>query len=134
MKRRIVIDLRRSRGNDRSEVKERLILPRISDVLRSLRKMRSTEDKLRDEYKAKNNESQLDTEIYLVDFADAFCHFAVHRQELRHCLSPGLEEGKWLLWVALLFGFKSAPLLMARLSSATARIIQSMVKPCPDLR
>ena len=39
IKRRIVIDLRRSGGNLRAKVEERLILPRISDVLRSLRKM-----------------------------------------------------------------------------------------------
>ena len=121
---RIVIDFRRSEGNGRSEVKERLVLPRISDVLKPFRKTRSSEAKL-----TKSNEGPIDTEIYLVHFADAFCHFAVHRQELRHCLSPGLEEGKWLLWVALLFGSRSAPLLMARLSSATARFIQSMVKP-----
>eukprot|EP00435_Cladocopium_sp_Y103_P032890 s2894_g8.t1 len=129
IKRRIVIDLRRSKGNARSEVNERLILPRISDVLRSLRKMRSMEDQLRNEYESKGIRDHLDTEIYLVDFADAFCHYAVHRNELRHCLSPGVKPGQWLLWVALLFGYKSAPLLMARLSSAAGRFIQSMVRP-----
>ena len=41
--------------------------------------MRSTENKLREEYEAKNDKSPLDTEIYLVDFGDAFCQFAVHK-------------------------------------------------------
>eukprot|EP00435_Cladocopium_sp_Y103_P072900 s399_g41.t1 len=129
IKRRIVIDLRRSKGNDRAEVGERLILPRICDVLRSLKKMRSLEHKLQEAYEKKGSREPPSTEIYLIDFADAFCHYPVHKNELRHCLSPGLQEGQWLLWVALLFGFKSAPLLMARLSSAAARFIQSMVSP-----
>ena len=123
VKRRIVIDLRRSGGNDRSVVKERLVSPRICDVLRSLRKMRSMEYKMNEEEGGKGRREPFETEIYLVDFADAFCHFAIHRQELRHCLSPGLRQGQWLRWVALLFGFRSAPLLMARLSSAAARFV-----------
>ena len=28
-----------------------------------------------------------------VDLQDAFCHFGVHPDELRHCISPGLESG-----------------------------------------
>ena len=33
------------------------------------------------------------------------------------------------MWVAMLFGFKAAPLLMGRLSAALGRLLQSMVKP-----
>ena len=104
-------------------VKERLVSPRICDVLRSLRKMRSMEYKMNEEEGGKGQREPFETEIYLVDFADAFFHFAIHRQELRHCLSPGLRQGQWLRWVALLFGFRSAPLLMARLSSVAARFV-----------
>lgn len=98
VKRRVVIDLRRSRGNERSVVNERLILPRISGVLRALKKMRSLEHKLGESYEAAGSRDAIETEIYLVDFADAFCHFAVHRQELRHCLSPGLQANGSYGW------------------------------------
>ena len=33
------------------------------------------------------------------------------------------------MWVAMLFGFKAAPLLMGRLSAALGRLLQSMVQP-----
>eukprot|EP00435_Cladocopium_sp_Y103_P012061 s4633_g3.t1 len=128
VKRRIVIDLRRSGGNSRCEVGERLILPRICDVLRSLRKLSHLESKLVMEKRLTPTEAK-ESELFLIDFADAFCHYAVHRNELKNCLSPGLQEGQWLLWIALLFGYRAAPLLMARLSSAVARMVQSMLMP-----
>lgn len=34
-----------------------------------------------------------------------------------------------MVWVAMLFGFKAAPLLMGRLSAALGRLLQSMVQP-----
>ncbi|CAK8995822.1 Tyr recombinase domain-containing protein [Durusdinium trenchii] len=38
-------------------------------------------------------------------------------------------DGSALVWVAMLFGFKAAPLLMGRLSAALGRLLQSMVQP-----
>ena len=126
IKRRIVIDLRRSKGNERSVVDERLILPRVCDVLRKAQKMKQEEDILQKQALDRGDRGEIETEIYLIDLKDAFCHFAVRESEL-HCVSPGTKEGEALLWVALLFGFKSAPLLMARLSSALGRMLASMV-------
>ena len=40
-KRRIVIDMRRSKGNERARVGERIILPRAQDIVTSLRVMRA---------------------------------------------------------------------------------------------
>ena len=128
-KKRVVIDLSESRDNEHSVVNERLVLPRISDVFRSLKEMHKLKHKLGEEYETAGSHEALETEFYRVNFTDGCSHFAVHRKELRHCLSLGLEEGQWLLWGALLFGFKSAPLLTARLSSAVGRLIQSMAKP-----
>ena len=129
IKRRIVIDLRRSGGNLRAKVEERLILPRISDVLRSLRKMRTLENRAVEDAQMRKDTGEIETEIFLIDLKDAFCHFAIHKDELRHCVSPGVRPGEALVWVAMLFGFKAAPLLMARLSAALGRLIQSMVQP-----
>lgn len=39
VKKRIVIDMLRSGGNARAEVFERIVLPRVSDVLRAMRKL-----------------------------------------------------------------------------------------------
>lgn len=43
VKKRIVIDMLRSGGNGRAEVPERIVLPRVSDVLRAMRKMDESE-------------------------------------------------------------------------------------------
>ena len=61
------------------------------------------------------------------DLADAYCHFAVAHGELGYCFAPALEEEEVLVSVAMLFGFKAAPLTMGRLSAALARLWQSMM-------
>jgi len=45
-KRRIVIDMRRSKGNDRAKIEERIVLPRSQDIVASLRVMRAREHEL----------------------------------------------------------------------------------------
>ena len=51
----------------------------------------------------------------------------VATEELKHCLAPALEEDEILVFCAMLFGFKGAPLIMGRLSAALARLWQSMI-------
>ena len=66
-------------------------------------------------------------EMVLIDVADAFPHLAVHHQELEHCITPGLHEGEFFLFRALLFGYKTAPLLWSRVAAWLGRMIQSCV-------
>ena len=68
-------------------------------------------------------------EMFSIDLADAFCHWPVCQEELANCVAPHVEPGRFVVFVALLFGFKGAPLLMARLSAAIGRIIQAVVQP-----
>eukprot|EP00435_Cladocopium_sp_Y103_P057196 s804_g19.t1 len=134
-KRRIVIDMKKSKGNDRAKVSERIILPRAQDIVTSLRVMRAREHELleqgtqRSALKTSRKYEESITEFILIDLQDAFCHFGVHPDELKHCVSPGLESGTALVWVAMLFGFKGAPLVMSRLSAAVGRLIQSTFHP-----
>eukprot|EP00435_Cladocopium_sp_Y103_P011877 s4293_g3.t1 len=134
-KRRIVIDMKRSQGNSRAQVKERIILPRAQDVVASLRVMKAREHELKEEpqlrsiLKGAQGYEESEIEFFLVDLQDAFCHFGVHPQELRHCVSPGLQSGTAILWIAMLFGFKAAPLVMGRLSAAIGRLTQSLFHP-----
>lgn len=83
VKKRIVVDMLRSGGNSR------ITLLRVPDVLGSVRKM----DEWEPPFPA---DPQCTTEFVLVDLADAFCHFAVTRDELQHCRSIGdgqIERG-----------------------------------------
>ena len=101
-KRRIILDLRRSGGNNKCVVDERLTLPRLSDVLEMLRHMKSQEKELAEfleDYEYKRSRRDLEdqgAEFVLADLADAFCHFGVHPKELKNCISPD-ESGKGVL-------------------------------------
>eukprot|EP00435_Cladocopium_sp_Y103_P073963 s637_g46.t1 len=134
-KRRIVIDLRRSQGNARATVEERIIVPRAQDIVSSLRVMYAREHELREEgtsrsvLRTSKEFERSEIEFFLVDLADAFCHFGIHPDELKHCISPGLENGTGIVWCAMLFGYKAAPLVMSRLSAAIGRLVQSTFHP-----
>lgn len=93
-KRRLILDMKRSGGNDRAIIPERIVLPRLADVVTMLRDLHAKKPML-----AKNiaesgvpveeaKEQADETEFILVDLADAFCHFAVDSRELKHCVTP----------------------------------------------
>ena len=67
-----------------------------------------------------------DWEMLGADLQDAFCHFPVVLQEVLNCICPGLKEDEFVMYTALLFGFRAAPLLMARLSALVSRFLQSL--------
>ena len=119
-KRRIIIDLRRSGGNNKAVLPERLILPRPSDAIAMLRKMHALH--------AEDATPQERTmEMVLIDVSDAFMHLAITEEEKGHCLAPALDSQHWALFVALLFGYKTAPLTWSRVAAMTARLIQSII-------
>ena len=132
-KRRVVTDLKRSSGNDRASVPERIILPRIQDVVRTMRDLwrqsHQLEEHLYKSYGPDIGGEILDTEFVSIDFRDAFCHFANDRREWKQCITPDEKDAQALMWVAMTFGYKGAPLIMARLSSAVGRLIQSLLRP-----
>ena len=126
-KRRIVIDLRRSGGNARAEVPERIVLPRACDVVDSARYMKLHEEEVSAGKRGEPFEES--AEFMLLDLKDAFCHFGLHPKELCHAVSPGLESGTGILWCAMLFGYTAVPLIMGRLSAAISRLVQSLMHP-----
>ena len=132
-KRQLILDMKRSGGNDRACITERIVLPRLADIVSMLRDLHSKKPQL-----AKNiagsgvphheaKEQADETEFILVDLADAFCHFAVDSRELKHCVTPDETSEGCLVWVAMLFGFRGAPLVMGRLSSAIGRLLSSLM-------
>ena len=121
LKRKVIMDLRRSGGNARCAVEERIVLPRGQDVIEGIRFLRSRLDVVKDFLKEKcwvpgegeSEDSWQDMELMTADLSDAYCHLAIHRDEAPNCLAPGLEEGQLILFAAVLFGYKGAPLLWA---------------------
>ena len=130
IKRRVIIDLLRSGGNKRCRVNERIVLPRIVDVRDSLKYLRENRFGLilRAQREGWADQEECDEiELVSADMADAYCHLAVCEEELCHCISPSVAPGKFLVFTAMLFGFKGAPLVMGRFAAALARFIQSLV-------
>ena len=117
-KRRIIIDLRRSGGNQKSVLPEKLVLPRPKDAVSMIRDM----------YDRIEDKSQVQLELTVIDVSDAFMALPVHPDEHQHTLAPGFEEGTLVTFVALLFGFKVAPLLWSRVASLLARLLQAAVE------
>lgn len=117
VKRRVVIDLRRSGGNSKSRLPEKLVLPRVVDAIRTLREVRRAEGRERD--------SSWNLEFSLVDIADAFTVMPVAEKELKHTLAPSTNPEEILVFQALLFGYKVAPLIYARFASMLVRLLQS---------
>ena len=77
--------------------------------------------------KKERDKNPVVAQLIALDLKDAFCHFGLDRSELRHSLAP-LDDENFLLFSAMLFGFKSAPLIMGRLSAAIGRLWQSLME------
>lgn len=131
VKSRIIMDLRRSGGNSRCKVPERIVLPRVSDVVDSLVWMRDHRGELQGALGQRGYKDMYPgrATLFSVDLEDAFCHWAVCKEELCNTIAPHVDPNRLVVFVALLFGYKSAPLLMGRLSAAIGRLLQALVKP-----
>lgn len=66
-------------------------------------------------------------ELAVIDVSDAFMSLAVEEHELPHRLAPNVETEDYYLFVALLFGYKTAPLLWSRVAALLARLLQSFI-------
>ena len=124
-KRRLIIDLRRSGGNSKAKLDEKIVLPRAMDAVTMIRALH----KLHPEQTVEEQRSRWARELTLIDVADAFPHLPVHEKELEHALTPDIEGEGFLLFRALLFGFKTAPLLWSRIAAWTSRLLQSCLPP-----
>ena len=122
MKHRIIIDMLRSGGNGRAKVPERITLPRVNDMVKTIQKLWR-------ERRQDLDEGDPGVELVGADLSDAYCHFGVAGPELKNCLAPAdpIYPGQVILFRAMLFGFKGAPLIMGRLAAAFSRLWQAML-------
>ena len=127
-KKRIIVDMRRSQGNLKAHLPERLVLPRPMDVIAMTRDVYDKEGPRRT-----SSQEMWGSEYVLIDVTDAFMSFGIHKDERGHCISPfpkmTSSDPDLVCFTALLFGGKTAPLLYSRLASLTSRILQAITKP-----
>lgn len=122
IKRRIIIDLRRSGGNQKANLPERLTLPRPRDAVATAR------DVFELRGHCQRQEGTVIREMAVIDIQDAFMSLGVASEELPHTLTPSLVEDEYYCFCALLFGYKTAPLLWSRTAALLARLQQSLVE------
>lgn len=121
-KRRIIIDLRRSGGNQKAVLPERLTLPRPRDAVATVRDIYERRGQFH------RQEGEVSREMAVIDIQDAFMSLGVAAEELPHTLTPSLVEGEYYCFCALLFGYKTAPLLWSRTAAMLARFQQSLLE------
>ena len=107
---RLIHDLRRSLVNSQVIVEERLVLPRLSDLIRDVLDLLDLLEK---------GES---VELFGGDFKDAFKQLFVHADERRFLSGEAL--GGFFIYATILFGIGSGPLTWGRVAAATMRLTQ----------
>ena len=114
IKARLVTDLRRSGGNGRCKVRERIVLPRVLDLVHSVLRM------------LRHWGCTSFVELVAIDFSDAFHTLFLQQQERPLCMFEA--DGKVHCYNRLSFGLASAPLLWGGLAAAGFRICQSTAR------
>ena len=112
---RLVHDLRRSGINSKITLSERVVLPRISDVLEdagALLRLCAPGEVVR---------------FLVLDFRDAFKQLRIAADESRFLSGAGL--GGWFAYVRMLFGVGSGPLLWGRVAALACRATQALLSP-----
>eukprot|EP00435_Cladocopium_sp_Y103_P052516 s2172_g16.t1 len=65
--------------------------------------------------------------MVVIDISDAFMSLGVAQKEIPHTLAPHTNKEGYYAFIALLFGYKTAPLLWSRVAALHARLMQSLV-------
>ena len=111
---RLVVDMRRSAVNGQMDVRERVVLPRVSDVAEGVRSLVAKSDN--------------PVEFLCCDFKDAFLTMRLHELGLPHVLIKD-SLGRYVNYLVAAFGLASAPLIWCRLAAMSSRLAQACVLP-----
>ena len=126
-KRRIIVDALRSGANKKARCPERIILPRPSDVYTMAADLKHHEPQLLEWYRAeKRPTTEWGSELVAADLTDAFTHFPTAPAEHEQCLSPAGDGRNYVVFIAMFFGHKCAPLIMCRLAALLSRLLQGL--------
>ena len=119
---RLVVDCRRSGVNGKMHIRERVVLPRVSDVAMSLQKLLD----LNSHYPS------FHPELMSADFSEAFHTCTLREDERKFVIVKGLsnQDGlpQYYVMRVVVFGLAPEPLLWARLCAAAMRLSQATLK------
>ena len=115
---RLIVDMLRSGTNGDIMARERLVLPRMTDLAESTVDLIELQ---RGEAKTRN------CEMFAFDFADAFYTLHIAESERRHVIARGSHD--WFVYRCVAFGLASGPLLWGRLAASASRFAQAIFAP-----
>ena len=98
----------------------KLVLPRPKDAVEMIRDVYGR----RQPHAAEGNFAR----ELVIDISDAYMSLGLDPKELPHALAPNVENGDFYLFSAMLFGFKTAPLVWSRVAALVARLLQSLLQ------
>jgi hypothetical protein len=110
---RLIWDLLRSEVNSTVRLEERIVLPRLQDAVDDAKYLRSQGDE--------------ELEWLVLDVADAFHNIPLRPQERR--FACGKIGGRFVVFLVLCMGGKSAPNVWGRYSACLGRITASIFMP-----
>ena len=120
VKLRLITDMLRSKVNMFVKLGERIVLPRLWDVVEATLKLLAA--------RPNNTSDDWDAEMLISDFADAFHSMGVHVDERRHQVVAGMK-GDFRVYESVVFGGGGSPLVWGRGAAFLGRSGQSLFDP-----
>ena len=115
MKNRLILDCRISGSNDKTTKSERIILPRIWDLIKDALAL------------ANQLTSGEELSLLVCDFTDAFYMVPLGIDEQRYF--SAYHRGRWYVWTRVAQGSLNGPNIFGRLSALVGRLSQSCFHP-----
>jgi hypothetical protein len=116
VKRRVIVDSKASGVSSGARKSERIVLPRLLDVINdSLYQLGHA------------NQLGSSTELFVLDFSDAFFIVPLHPEERRHFVIR--LRGRYFVFKVQAQGAAASPLVWGRLAALVMRLTQSMFHP-----
>ncbi|CAK0822776.1 unnamed protein product, partial [Prorocentrum cordatum] len=116
-KRRLILDCRESGVNARVKQRQRIVLPRLTDVI---------DDAMFLAQRAEQH-PEMEVEWMILDFTDWFFHVPLRPCERKYFVAH--HKGCYLVFVTMAQGSCNAPLVCGRVAAMLARLTQSMFSP-----
>ncbi|CAK0809933.1 unnamed protein product, partial [Prorocentrum cordatum] len=111
---RLIIDMLRSRVNEHVKMSERIVLPRLLDVLKDLMSLMEAP-----------SARDVGVDMMVLDWEDAFHSVGVRSEELPHQIVRGFE-GEFVGYETILFGGGGSPLVWGRTAAFLGRSGQAL--------
>ena len=118
VKLRLIVDMRRSGLNEHVVLNERILLPRLRDVVKDVMSLQAQQ----------SSKGEEGVELAVVDFVDAYQTIGVHPDEQRHQVIAGFD-GAYYIMKSVAFGGAGSPLIWGRAAAFLGRSGQALFCP-----